>query len=633
MVHISPLVNPLLNADLFPALTLPPIRPNTDPRANTFDHSHDSLPRVPSLLNMGAWEHYLSDYPDRMFVSSLLQIIRVGATTGFGGEEKLQRCENLRSAAEHPAFVADAVEKLVHSNFARELPIGPESRLSPVGVVSRKRNVAKRRLINHLSWPRGSSVNDGIPDTEASISYDMFERAIADLVQAGPNSKMAKLDLKEAFHQIPVRESEWHLLGVTFDDRVYFMTVLTFGLRSAPYIFNMFSEALHWIISKYIPAHLRHYLDDFWMLFSSDTPDNRSHAAVEWVMALGHQLGLRFQDSKTEWPTYVIEFLGLILDSIRMEARLPEDKLAYLQDLLLSWEGKKQSSLKEVAELGGYLQFCAQVIPCARTFLRRIFDFSASFDGKPFTRRRVPSGVRSDIAWWLAFSREWNGIRLLQPSAPTLHIYTDASGTKGLGGYFGDLWFCTRVARRHRAKDIQFKELYAILHAILCWGHTWSGQHIVFHCDNQDVVSWLTKGTGRSKHAMPILRIVIMIAVCLKFSFSCVWLPSAENAIADAASRFQYSRMFDLAPYLSSKSSSTISRLNGIKRILTTLGTSQSSSTLELHPALVGLTLPDNDPTSTLSSCTLSISRFADSRSQRPPERFSNGLPVWDPEA
>jgi hypothetical protein len=47
----------------------------------------------------------------------------------------------------------------------------------------------------------------------------------------------------------------------------YYAIVLMFGLRSAPYIFNLFSEALHWIISRHIPFRVRHYLDDFWLVF------------------------------------------------------------------------------------------------------------------------------------------------------------------------------------------------------------------------------------------------------------------------------------------------------------------------------------------------------------------------------
>jgi hypothetical protein len=256
----------------------------------------------------------------------------------------------------------------------------------------------------------------------------------------------------------------------------------------APYIFNLFAEALHWIIQHHIPAALHHYLDDFLLNFSPDTPLLTCYAAVEWVMALGSQLGLNFQVLKTVWPTCIIEFLGIILDSISMEAHLPEDKLCYLQDLLKSWEKKKSVVLQEVEELSGFLQFCSQVIPQSKPFLCHLFDFQSWFQS-PFSHLHILSGIKSDIAWWLVFSMHWNGICILQPSHPLVELFTDASGKKGLGGVLDHCWFASHIARQFCNCDIQFKELYAILQAILHWGNEWSGHHVKFQCDNQgDVI-------------------------------------------------------------------------------------------------------------------------------------------------
>ncbi|PPR00185.1 hypothetical protein CVT26_009053 [Gymnopilus dilepis] len=372
-------------------------------------------------------------------------------------------------------------------------------RCSPLGVVGRKRNPGKLRVINHLSWPDGSSVNDNIPDSEASISYDAFECAVRDFVASGPGSLMAKLDLKDAFRHIPIRALDWNLLGFHWGCRFYFLLVLAFGLKTAPYIFNLFAEALHWIIQRHIPAALRHYLDDFLLIFPAKSPQPICNAAIEWTMALGRELGLCFQDSKTVWPSTKLEFLGIELDSITMEARLLPDKLEYLQQLVGLWAEKQKCSLRDLQELTGFLQFASQVVPCARSFLWRLFDFFASFRSQ-FALRHIPSSARADIAWWSRFSAVWNGVRLLrQIDREPLHIFTDASGRKGLGGVYGDRWFSSRTPRRFRNRDIQFKE----------------GRSVIFFCDNQDVVSWLNSGTSRSAHAMPIrMHKLMQLLVC-----------------------------------------------------------------------------------------------------------------------
>ncbi|PPQ82976.1 hypothetical protein CVT24_012098, partial [Panaeolus cyanescens] len=614
---------------LFPPQLPPPLRPNSDPRCNLVaSPDFSSPPSVVSPLVFDAWAFYLKDYPDTAFVNSLLNIICHGANIGFMGSLDSSVCApNLPSALEEPEFLDSAVEKLVSNGQV----IGPFSeppfeifRTSPVGSITRKRKPAKRRMINHLSWPKGSSVNDGIPDHQATICYDMFERAVDDLVQSGPGSLMAKLDLKEAFRHVPIRPEDWPHMGFSWRNKFYFCTVLTFGLRSAPYIFNLFSEALHWIIQRHIPAHLRHYLDDFFTIFSPSIAPSIASAAVDWIQGLGSQLGLSFQVEKTLYPRTLVDFLGLDLDSSLMQARLPADKLTYLQDLVSEWSSKRSATLRETQELSGFLQFASQVIPAARTFIRRIIDFSTKFSS-PFQRLHIPSGCRTDLHWWKCFSSAWNGVRLLLPTKRSFSVFTDASGTKGIGGYWGNVWFSSRVPRRHRPKDIQFKELFAILHAILCWGDAWADAHITFFCDNQAVVAWLSNGTARSPQSMPTLRLITMLAAYLRFTFSCVWIPTDDNSVADAASRFQYSRMFNIRPDFPRTSSYAKSQIIGIKRTLTSLVERPSTYTTASPQVLEKLTAAHSAPSLTSSSSTLDSQAPMAPQSQPLPKHSASG--------
>ncbi|KAL7278212.1 hypothetical protein ACG7TL_008187 [Trametes sanguinea] len=532
----------LPHAQLFPPGPPPPARPNTDPRCNShLLRSGDSRP-ANSSLQRDVWAAYLTDYPDQHFVSSLLHIIDFGAALGFIGSAKSQDCRNLTTALDHPATVsADIAALLPRQRIHGPFPAPPleHFRSSPLGVVSRPRNPSKLRVIHHLSWPHGDSVNDGIPDSESHISYESFDSAVAAIRRLGPGTLLAKLDLKDAFRQIPVRQQDWPLLGCHWLGEFYYHVVLVFGAKSAPYIFNLFAEALHWIITRHIPATLRHYLEDFLPIFPPTISMSRANAAVEWVMGLGSQLGLEFPGVKTIFPCTALEFLGLELDTIAMEARMPADKLTWLGDLLTSWRVKRTCRLRELQGLIGFLQFASQVIPHARAFIRRLIDFSATFRSD-FATRHIPAYARRDIHWWSVFHSTWNGIRLITPSRPTLHVYTDASGaeSKGIGGIFQSSWFASRVPRRFRRRDIQFKEIYAALQAAMRWGNLWSGHHVVFHIDNQVIVDAIETDRNRSRTTMSVLRTLIMIAACLDFSFSSVWLPSKENALADAASRF-----------------------------------------------------------------------------------------------
>jgi hypothetical protein len=110
----------------------------------------------------------------------------------------------------------------------------------------------------------------------------------------------------------------------------------------------------------------------------------------------------------------------------------------------------------------------------------------------------------------------------------------------------------------------------------------------------------LLPGSCRSKHSMPIVQLISMMAACLHFSYSCVCIPTEENMLADAASRFQYSKLFQLAPQLGRMSSTTRSQLTGLKRTLTSLDTLPSTSGMAWHPALKKHIHQVSDPTSIL---------------------------------
>jgi hypothetical protein len=124
-----------------------------------------------------------------------------------------------------------------------------------------------------------------------------------------------------------------------------------------------------------------------------------------------------------------------------------------------------------------------------------LIDFSIKFSS-PFERQHIPSGAHSDIGWWSALSAYWNSVQLIQPSCPNIFVATDVSGHKGLGGVWENLWYSSQYPRCYRSCNIQFKEIFAILQVILCWGDTWLGTHVVFQCDNQAVVEWLTGNTA-----------------------------------------------------------------------------------------------------------------------------------------
>jgi len=114
--------------------------------------------------------------------------------------------KNLKSAFENPTAVALKLGKELEAGrlagpFTK--PPFPNFCTSPLGIVPKKAP-GEFRLIHHLSYPHGSSVNDGIPKELSSVQYATINHAIQHIRTFGPGCWMAKTDIKSAFRIIPV---------------------------------------------------------------------------------------------------------------------------------------------------------------------------------------------------------------------------------------------------------------------------------------------------------------------------------------------------------------------------------------------------------------------------------------------
>lgn len=82
--------------------------------------------------------------------------------------------------------------------------------------------------------------------------------------------------------------------------------------------------------------------------------------------------GIPLAIEKVEGLLTVLEFLGILLDTIRMEAQLPEEKFVKIQATIHEWLGKKKATKREILSLVGLLQHAAKVVRPGRTFVRHI---------------------------------------------------------------------------------------------------------------------------------------------------------------------------------------------------------------------------------------------------------------------
>lgn len=91
-------------------------------------------------------------------------------------------------------------------------PISPFI-VSPLGVVPKK-SPGEFRLIHHLSFAKGASVNDGISHENSTVCYATIGDSIRCMKLAGRACYLAKTDIKNAFRIIPIQSGDYGLLGI-----------------------------------------------------------------------------------------------------------------------------------------------------------------------------------------------------------------------------------------------------------------------------------------------------------------------------------------------------------------------------------------------------------------------------------
>ena len=114
----------------------------------------------------------------------------------------------------------------------------PNLHVSSFGVIPKKGQPAKWHLIVNLSFPQGSSINDGIDPDEFSMHYIKLDQIISMVFKHGPGALIVKFDVKAAYRNIAVHPNDRYLLGMKWHGQFFVDLALPFGLRSAPYIFN-----------------------------------------------------------------------------------------------------------------------------------------------------------------------------------------------------------------------------------------------------------------------------------------------------------------------------------------------------------------------------------------------------------
>eukprot|EP00731_Ephydatia_muelleri_P016296 Em0009g720a len=385
-----------------------------------------------------------------------------------------------------------------------------EIHVSRFGVIP-KGSSGKWRLILDLSSPEGASVNDGIDSGLCSLKYATVDQAAELMLRLGRVALMAKADIEQAYRRIPVHLDDRGLLGMRFEGATYMDTVLPFGLRSAPKVFNAVADALEWVCRRQGVSNILHYLDDFFTIGSPHTVECISNLAA--LRTIFNDLGVPLAEHKTVGPATSIVFLGINLDSCSLQLSLPEEKLRDLKALIQSWVARKVTTARDLKSLVGKLENACKVVRPGR------------------------------LEW-----RVSGGRKILESAQPDVVVHCDASGSIGCAAWWSEGWLHYEWPPEVAAASITPKETLPVVFACAVWGQLWRNKLIRVYCDNEAAVANLNSGRSKEPWSMHMIRCLIFIKAIYGLELEVLHLPGKMNTLADALSFNEFAYFYSQDP-------------------------------------------------------------------------------------
>ena len=133
------------------------------------------LTHITTPLKLEAWDMCLRNHPDRTFASYILSGISQGFHIGFNHETPIRSAKGNMSSAAHHAPVIDYLKAEIEANRILG-PFKPSNmpcpiHISPIGIIPKRHQHNKWRLIVDMSSPNGASINDGINPSFTSLIH------------------------------------------------------------------------------------------------------------------------------------------------------------------------------------------------------------------------------------------------------------------------------------------------------------------------------------------------------------------------------------------------------------------------------------------------------------------------------
>ena len=331
---------------------------------------------------------------------------------------------------------------------------------------------------------------------------------------------------------------------------------MCFGLRLRPSYLNLISNFVYEILTIKFGLRVVNYLDDF--ITVSNNLEN-CKLAQELVIGALRFLGFHVSFEKLICPSTCVTYLGIIIDSVRMELRLPEGKLVKLINLIDLQLSKKRISKRELESLGGLLSHCAHVVKGGNFFCKSIYELYKVLMRKQSRFISIPDNVIADLMWVKKLCRFFNGSNKICKDTYPLTLVSDSS-FKGFGVYLGEDWAvgvwhdedsivlstdCNHVAFRpvfdlQTYDNINELELWPIVVGLKRWFHVLIDTAVYVFTDKTQVMHMLLNGDSTNEVCKKWIKEIFWLCAIYNIELLPKYINTKSNLVADTLSRLPY---------------------------------------------------------------------------------------------
>jgi transposase InsO family protein len=321
------------------------------------------------------------------------------------------------------------------------------------------------------------------------------------------------LDLKSAYHQIPIRLEDKPYTAFEADGRLYQFCRLPFGLTNAV---SCFQKVINEFIQEHKLEGVYAYLDD--VLVCGTTYEEHDTNLQKFKDA-AHAINITFNESKCHYRESAIHFLGYLISDGQIKP--DPDRLQPLRDLQLPTGS--DSLRRAIGLFAYYSQWIPNYSDRAKPLLEcRTFPLddscAAAFEGLKLS---IENAVLTSIDESLPFVVE-----------------TDASDN-ALAGTLSQngrpvAFFSRSLSKAELRNSSVEKEAAAIIESVRRWRHYLTGRHFVLITDQRSV-SFMFDCAHKSKIKNDKITRWRVELAC--YSYDIVYRPGRLNVAADALSR------------------------------------------------------------------------------------------------